>query len=98
HQTGHQLIEVQEPGYGCHRVDRSGPRRRRARQHGDPRQEPPAVTQLDAPVNGQAAGISGTTRMPTRLTADEYDGRTPFTVSGRPQGTVQGWARVGVTT
>ena len=35
--------------------------------------------------------------MPTRLTADEYDGRTPFAVSGRPPGTVQGWARVGVT-
>jgi hypothetical protein len=36
-------------------------------------------------------------RMPTRLTADDYDGRTPFAVSGRPPGTVQGWARVGVT-
>jgi stearoyl-CoA desaturase (Delta-9 desaturase) len=36
--------------------------------------------------------------MPTRLTADEYDGRTPFAVSGRPPGTVQGRARVGVTT
>jgi hypothetical protein len=35
--------------------------------------------------------------MPARLTADEYDGRTPFAVSGRPPGTVQGWARVGVT-
>jgi hypothetical protein len=38
-----------------------------------------------------------TTRMPPRLTADEYDGRTPFAVSGRTPGTVQGWARVGVT-
>ncbi len=35
--------------------------------------------------------------MPARLTADDYDGRTPFAVSGRPPGTVQGWARVGVT-
>jgi hypothetical protein len=53
---------------------------------------------MDTPVNGQAAamGASETTRMPTRLTPD-YDGRTPFAVSGRPPGTVQGWARVGVT-
>ena len=82
------------------RVDRSEPGRGRARQHGDPRQEPPAVTRLGAPVNGQAAVVraSGTTRMSSRLTADEYDGRTPFAVSGRPPGTVQGWARAGVTT
>jgi uncharacterized membrane protein YbhN (UPF0104 family) len=31
--------------------------------------------------------------MPARLTADEYDGRTPFAVSARPPGTVQGWVR-----
>ena len=36
--------------------------------------------------------------MPTRLAADEYDGRTPFAVSGRPPGTVQRWVRAGVTT
>jgi hypothetical protein len=35
--------------------------------------------------------------MPTRLTADDYDGTTPFAVSGRPPGTVQGRARAGVT-
>src|SRR5690349_3638232 len=35
--------------------------------------------------------------MPARLTADDYDGRTPFAASGRPPGTVQGCARVGVT-
>jgi stearoyl-CoA desaturase (Delta-9 desaturase) len=31
--------------------------------------------------------------MPARLTADEYDGRTPFAVSGRTPGTVHGLAR-----
>jgi stearoyl-CoA desaturase (Delta-9 desaturase) len=36
--------------------------------------------------------------MPARRAADEYDGRTPFAVSGRPPGTVQGWAQAGVTT
>ena len=62
-------------------------------------QEPPAVTQLGGPVNGQVAAVraSVTTKMPARLTADDYDGRTPFAVCGRPPGTVQGWARVGVT-
>ena len=35
--------------------------------------------------------------MPPRLTADDYDGRTPFPDSGKPPGTVQGRARVGVT-
>jgi hypothetical protein len=82
------------------RMDRSGPRGGRARQHGDPRPEPPGVTQPGAPVNGQPAAVraSGTTRMPTRPTADDYDGRTPFAVSGRPPGTVQSWARADVTT
>src|ERR1700759_4181394 len=86
-------------GYGCHCVDRSGPRRGRDRQRGDHRSKPPAVTQLGGPVNGQVAAVraSGTTRMPARLTADDYDGRTPFAVRGRPPGTVQGWARVGGT-
>ena len=32
-----------------------------------------------------------------QVTAAPYDGTVPFTVSGRPPGTVQGWARVGVT-
>src|SRR5512140_3528881 len=40
---------------------------------------------------------SGTTTMPARLAAGEYDGRTPFAVSGRTPGTVQGWTQVGVT-
>src|SRR5512140_1780275 len=40
---------------------------------------------------------SGTTTMPARLAAGEYDGRAPFAVSGRTPGTVQGWTQVGVT-
>jgi hypothetical protein len=32
-----------------------------------------------------------------QVTAAPYDGMVPFTVSGRPPGTVQGWARAGVT-
>jgi hypothetical protein len=32
-----------------------------------------------------------------QVTAAPYDGTVPFTVSGRPPGTVQGRARAGVT-
>jgi stearoyl-CoA desaturase (delta-9 desaturase) len=36
--------------------------------------------------------------MRDQVTAAPYDGMVPFTVSGRPPGTVQGWARADVTT
>ena len=36
--------------------------------------------------------------MPYQLPTDDDDGTAPFTVSGRPPGTVQGRVRAGVTT